>query len=120
MALRETDSDLTEDNNMTKHIMFFSKKTMLPGNITWKYWQPALRKDKKNYMCVSDHMGLQNRVGRSGFFLQYFVTIPTVRFYYKNKKIVHFRTDFKQILSSKPHNFSQSGPIYFFFLYDPQ
>ena len=22
----------------------------------------------KKYMCVSDHMGLQNRVGRSGFF----------------------------------------------------
>ena len=30
-------------------------------------------------------------------------------FLFKNKKIVHFRTDFKQILSSKPHNFSSVG-----------
>ena len=53
--------------------------------------------------------------------VQYFFIVPRVRFLFKNKKIVHFCTDFRQILSSKPHNFSQSGPIYFiFFLYDPQ
>ena len=32
------------------------------------------------------------------------------------RKIVHFRTDFRQ-MSSKPHNFSKSGPIYSFFFY---
>ena len=64
-------------------------------------------------------MRLQNRVGRSGFFLQYFFIVPRVRFLLKNKKIVHFRTDFRQ--SSKPHNFYQSGPIYLKkILYDPQ
>ena len=66
-------------------------------------------------MCVSNHMDLQNRVGRLGFyFLQYFCIVPQVRFLFKNKKIVHFRIDFRPILSSKPHNFSQSGPIYIF------
>ena len=44
-------------------------------------------------------------------------TNPKVRFLFKNKKIFHFRTDFRQILSSKPHNFSQSGPIYLIILY---
>ena len=42
-------------------------------------------KANKN-MCVSDHMGLQNRVGRSGFFLQYFVIVLRAR-------------DFRQILT---------------------
>ena len=60
--------------------------------------------------CVSDHMGPQNRVGKFYFCLQYFLIVPRVRFLFKNKKIVHFQ----------PHNFSQSGPIYFIFLYDPQ
>ena len=45
--------------------------------------------------------------------LQYVCIVPRVRFLFINKKIAHFRTDFRQILSSKPHNFSQIGPIYF-------
>ena len=59
-------------------------------------------------MCVSYFIGLQNRVGRSGilFFLQYFFIVLV--------------WDFRQILTKKPQNFSQSGPIYIiFFLYDP-
>ena len=53
-------------------------------------------------MCVSDHMGLQNQVGRSKFFIffaNFFCIVPRVRFLLKNKKILHFRTDFRQILS---------------------
>ena len=49
--------------------------------------------------------------------VQYFCIVPRVRFLFKNRKSVHFCTDFRQILSSKPHNFSQSGPIYFIFFY---
>ena len=30
--------------------------------------EDMLNKATQKYMCVSDHMGLQNRVGRSGFF----------------------------------------------------
>ena len=73
---------------------------------------------QKIKMYVSDHMGLQNQVGRSGFYflLENFCIVPRVRFLFKNNKIVDFRTDFRPILSSRPHNFSQSGPIYFFFL----
>ena len=43
-------------------------------------------------MCVSNHMGLKNLVGRSGFlfFFQYFFIVPRVRFLFNNKKIVHF------------------------------
>ena len=61
-------------------------------------------------------------IGSSGFLWAIFCIVPRVRFLVKNKKIVHFRTDFRQILSSNPHNFSQSGPIYLlhFVLYDPQ
>ena len=58
-------------------------------------------------MCVSDHMGL---VGRLGFFCNIFVTVPRVRFLFKNKKFFDFCTDVRQ-----------SGSIYFlFFIYDPQ
>ena len=36
---------------------------------------PHSAKAKKN-MCVSDHMGIQNRVGRSGFFFAIFLYCP--------------------------------------------
>ena len=47
--------------------------------------------------------------------VKYFVIVPRVRFLFKNRKSVHFCTDFRQIVSSKPHNFSQSY-IYIFCL----
>ena len=60
-------------------------------------------KAKKN-MCVSDFIGLQNRVGRSEFF-------------FWNIFVLSLEWDFKQILTYKPQNFSQSGPIYIIFVY---
>ena len=71
-------------------------------------------------MCVSDHMDLQNRVGSSGFNFLYniFLLSPESEIIFKNKKIVHFRTDFRKSKSLKTHNFSQNGPICF--LYDLQ
>ena len=47
-------------------------------------------------------------LGRNFFFLQFC-------FLFINNEIVYFRIDFRQILSSEPHNLSQSGPIYFIF-----
>ena len=43
-------------------------------------------------MCVSDNMGLQNRVRRLGilFFVQYIFIVPRVRFLFKNKKLSIF------------------------------
>ena len=69
-------------------------------------------------MCVSDHMGLLNRVGRSGFsFLQYFFIVPRVRFLFKNKKI------FALILDKfRLQNLITSLKVVQFtsFLYDPE
>ena len=45
-------------------------------------------------------------VGRDFSFFAIFFIVPRVRFLLKNNKIVNFRTDFRQMLSSKPHNFS--------------
>ena len=49
-------------------------------------------------MCVSVHIGLQNRVGRSGFFICFaiYFIIPRVRFIFKNKKIIYFCNDFRK------------------------
>ena len=56
-------------------------------------------------MCVSDHMGLQNRVGRSGFFVC-------------NIFVLYLRVRFETNFYLKT---SQSGPIYIIFvIYDPQ
>ena len=74
----------------------------------------------KRYMNICQNTGqcstmIEHLLGSPSIRIHhYFCIVLRVRFLFKNKKIVHFRTDFRQILSSKPHSFSQSGPIYSF------
>ena len=58
-------------------------------------------------MCVSDHIGLQNRVGRSGFFFCNIFLLSEILDKFGLKNLIL--------------NFSQGGPIYIVFcIYDPQ